>query len=122
MMTEAARREFSVDSEQRLYSWAVLMVLLTVQISNQWQRFVISTAYYFVPPDGEGEDDKYEIKNAIPNFTDARYGYVAGPLFSLCFGTLVLFTGGFSDAFTRKYILGFAAVLWSLTSLGMAFS
>lgn len=97
-------------------------MLLLVQISNQWQRFLIATTYYFVPTEGEEGNKKYEIKLAIPNFTDARYGYVAGPLFSLCFGTMVLFTGSFSDAFSRKYILGVSGVLWSLTSVGMAFS
>ena len=106
----------------RLYSWIVLLILLTVQISNQWQRFMISTAYYFIPNDDHSDPQKYEITAAIPHFTDARYGYVAGPLFYLCFGTLVLFTGSFADNFSRRYLLGIAAVLWSLTSLGMAFS
>ena len=77
--------------------------------------------FYFVSP-LHPEDPKYEIKYAIPGFTDAKYGYVAGPLFSLCFGTLVLFTGSFSDNFTRRYLLGCAAIFWSLTSLGMSFS
>ena len=66
--------------------------------------------------------DKYEIRLAIPNFSDEKYGYVAGPLFSLVFGTLVLFAGSFSDYFTRRYLLGGAAIFWSFTSLGMAFS
>ena len=83
---------------------------------------MISTAYYYIPKDDHGDPKKYMITAAIPNFTDARYGYVAGPFFYLCFGTLVLFTGSFADNFSRKYLLGFAACLWSLTSLGMAFS
>jgi MFS family permease len=63
---------------------------------------------------------KYEIREAIPNFTTAKYGLVAGPLFSLIFGTLVLFTGSLADKFNRRYLLGSAAVCWSLTSLGTA--
>jgi MFS family permease len=117
---EVAKRDFKEQPKTRLYSWVVLMILLTVQISNQWQRFVISTAYYFNSATEFGP--KYEIKLAIPNFTDARYGYVAGPLFSLCFGVLVLFTGSFSDRNSRKFILGFAVICWSFTTLGMAFS
>lgn len=65
---------------------------------------------------------KYEIKEAIPYFTDARYGYVAGPLFSLIFGIMVLFGGSLSDKYTRKYILGISTIIWSLTTLGMACS
>lgn len=67
-------------------------------------------------------DPKYEIRVAITGFDSAKYGIVAGPLFALIFGTLVLFTGNLADNFTRRYLLGLAAVLWSLTSLGTAFS
>jgi MFS family permease len=34
----------------------------------------------------------------------------------------VLFTGSFSDNFSRRIILGVAAVLWSMTSFGMSFA
>jgi MFS family permease len=57
---------------------------------------------------------------AIPNFNTANYGLVAGPFFSLIFGTLVLFTGSLADKFNRRFLLGFAAVAWSITSLGTA--
>jgi MFS family permease len=59
------------------------------------------------------------MQYSISNFTAAKYGYVAGPMFSLIFGGLVLFTGSFSDYFNRRFLLGSAAILWSLTSLGM---
>lgn len=62
------------------------------------------------------------MQASISNFTAAKYGYVAGPFFSLIFGTLILFTGNLSDNYTRRYLLGSAAVFWSITSLGMAFS
>ncbi len=65
---------------------------------------------------------KYEMRYAITGFTSAGYGYVAGPLFSLIFGTLVLFTGSFADRYTRKYLLGFAAICWSITTLGTSIS
>ena len=35
---------------------------------------------------------------------------------------MVLTTGSFSDQFTRKYLLGFAALAWSITSLGTSVS
>ena len=117
---ELSKKDFNETSKTRLYAWIVLMILLTVQIANQWQRFVISTAYYYASETKTGP--KYQIKEAIPNFTDANYGYVAGPLFSLIFGVMVLFTGSFSDQNNRKLIIGFATLFWSLTTLGMAFS
>lgn len=67
-------------------------------------------------------DPKYEIRVAINGFDSAKYGIVAGPLFSMIFGTLVLFTGSLADKYTRRYILGFCAVCWSITSLGTAFA
>lgn len=59
---------------------------------------------------------------SIPDFTDAKYGYVAGPFFYLIFGTMVLFTGSFADNYSRKILLGAAAILWSCTTLGTALS
>jgi MFS family permease len=73
------------------------------------------TSQYFDNP-------KYEMQASIDNFTAAKYGYVAGPFFSLIFGTLILFAGNFSDNYSRRYLLGCAAIFWSATSLGMAFA
>jgi len=119
--TEAHKVVFEQSKPQRLLAWLTLGILLTIQISNQWQRFIISTAYqyYTLDPTKPGYNDpKYEMQLAIPGFTAANYGLVAGPFFSLIFGTLVLFTGSLADKFNRRFLLGIAAVAWSLTSLG----
>jgi MFS family permease len=66
------------------------------------------------------QNPKYELQIAIPSLTPARYGLLAGPGFFFLFGTLVLFTGSLADKYTRKYLLGGCAILWSVTSLGMS--
>ena len=43
-------------------------------------------------------------------------------MFSMVFGTLVLFTGNLADNYTRRYLLGSFAIIWSLTSLGTSVS
>jgi hypothetical protein len=43
--TEAHKKVFVQSDAQRMFAWATLGILLTIQISNQWQRFLISTAY-----------------------------------------------------------------------------
>jgi MFS family permease len=59
---------------------------------------------------------------AIDNFNDFRYGLVAGPVFTIIFATLNLFTGALADKVSRKMLLSVAAICWSITSLGTAFT
>lgn len=125
LRVDAQAQKFDGTEETRVQSWVALGILLLVQISNQWQRFLISTTYNFVvdvPTSKFYENPKYEIQYAITGFTAARYGIVAGPLFSLIFGTLVLFSGRFADVFTRNILLGSVAICWSITSIGMFFA
>ena len=59
---------------------------------------------------------------AIPNFTDAKYGLLAGPTFTLIYATLILFTGSLSDFYSRRFLFSIAGIFWSFTSIGTAFS
>ena len=43
---------------------------------------------------------------------------MAGPVFSICFAVLTLFTGTLADKYNRKMMIGVAAIMWSLTSVG----
>ena len=83
---------------------------------------MISTAYNYSPPAGKELDPFYEMSVAIPNFTDSRYGLLSGVLFTSLFAVTVLFSGVLSDNCSRRLLLSFAAVLWSLTSLTTAIS
>jgi MFS family permease len=53
---------------------------------------------------------------------DAGYGLLAGPVFSVVFATLVLFTGTLADKYSRRFLLGLAGICWSLTSILTCFS
>jgi len=118
---EMAKEEFKLSSKERCFSWTVLMVLLLAQISNQWQRFMISTAYNFKLPDNE-KDPYYMMSVAIPNFSESRYGLLSGVLFTSLFSVTVLFSGVLSDNCSRRLLLACAAVLWSLTSITTSIS
>lgn len=82
---------------------------------------MIGPAYYF-KADGKEDDPKYNLSKAIPNFTDAKYGLLAGPTFTLVYATLILFTGTLSDNYSRRFLFSIAGICWSFTSIGTAFS
>ena len=48
LRTEAEKKDFTKSDSQRSKAWIALIILLTIQISNQWQRFIISTAYQYL--------------------------------------------------------------------------
>jgi MFS family permease len=116
---EVNKTEFFMSPKQKVYAWVVLLVILLCNISNQWQRFIISVAY-FIPPRPD-PDPFYEIRYAIPDFSLKKYSYLAGATFTVFFATAVLFTGVLADNMSRKVLLCVAAILWSLTSIGTAF-
>ena len=62
------------------------------------------------------------MRVAIKNFTDFRYGIVAGPVFTIIFASLNLFSGALADKLSRKNLISIAAICWSLTSVGTAFT
>ena len=92
-----------------------------MQISNYWKRFLIGAAFYF-KLDGEEDNPKYNMSVAIENFTDFRYGIVAGPVFTIIFATLNLCSGTLADKMSRKNLVSIAAICWSLTTVGTAFT
>ena len=119
---EMAKNEFTFGRKDKIVSWTVLITLLLAQISNQWQRFMISTAYNYTMPDGEADDGYYMMSVDIPDFTASKYGLVSGVLFTSLFSVVVLFSGVASDNCSRRLLLAFAAMLWSVTSLTTAIS
>ena len=119
---EMAKNEFTFSKKDKIVSWTVLITLLLAQISNQWQRFMISTAYNYKLDDEDEKDPYYMMSVDIPGFTSSKYGLIAGALFTSLFSVTVLFSGVLSDNFSRRLILAFAAMLWSATSLTTAIS
>lgn len=117
-----AKGQFQLSRKDKCLSWTILMVLLLAQISNQWQRFMISTAYNYTMPNHEPDDPFYMMSVDIPNFDPSKYGLVSGVMFTSLFSVTVLFSGVLSDNCSRRLLLSFAAMLWSVTSLTTAVS
>lgn len=118
---DMAKTGFNFSRKDKIVSWTVLILLLLAQISNQWQRFMISSAFNYKMADGE-LDPKYMMSEAIPGLNNSTYGLLSGVLFTSLFSVTVLFSGVLSDNFSRRLILAFAAMLWSATSLTTAIS
>lgn len=83
---------------------------------------MISTAYNYTMPDHEADDPFYMMAIDIPDFTPSKYGLLSGVLFTSLFSVTVLFSGVMSDNCSRRLLLAFAAMLWSVTSLTTAVS
>lgn len=58
----------------------------------------------------------------IPDFSQTRYGLLSGVLFTSLFSITVLFSGVLADNCSRRLLLAFAAMLWSMTSLTTSIS
>lgn len=122
LRAEVEKKDFKVNQGQIFYSKVVLFLLVINNISNQWQRLLIGSAFYFQSP-GKDDDAKYQLKLSFNKpLTDAKYGLLAGPVFSVIFATLVLLSGTLSDRVSRRFLFGIAGVCWSLTTIGAAFS
>ena len=115
MKTEIKIEQHTQSAGSIRYSWLVAVLLTCTQISNQWNRFVIGSAYYYT-----STSPKYNMQEAIPALTSAKYGLVTGLIFNTPFSIMVLMTGTIAQRFNRKYLLGIASLLWSLSSYGMA--
>ena len=83
---------------------------------------MISAAYNYTMPKGEADDPFYMMSVDIPGFTPSKYGLVSGVMFTSLFSIMVLFSGVASDNCSRRLLLSFAAMLWSVTSLTTAIS
>lgn len=59
--------------------------------------------------------------DALPGLTPGAYSLISGPVFNTSFAIMVLFTGSFADTFSRKNLLVTASIIWSISSIGMAF-
>ena len=117
---EVTKLEFQQSRSDRIYSYFVLLLLVMIQISSQWQNFLISTTYYFQPKGEQVGDPKYNIRDSIPNFTDAKYGLLTGPVFYFFLGTCMLFAGAIANQYNRRLVLGAASICWATSSLGTA--
>jgi len=118
---EYSKDEFTLNKQTRCFAWTVLIILLCAQISNQWQRFMIGSAYDYEYK-GSGDINKYEISKAIPNFTQTKFGFLSGAVFTIFFSVTVLFSGVLSDNMSRRLLLSIASICWSLTCITTAFS
>lgn len=108
------RKEFASSEKKQFYSYCVLALLMLIQISSLWSKFIIGAAYNY-QGDHSG-DSKFDIQEAIPDFTYAKYTMVTGVYYSFTYGAAALFAGMISDKYPRKRILFIVCICWNLTS------
>jgi hypothetical protein len=107
------------DTDVAPWMWFVTLVLplQLVYVSNQWSR---SSIYYLV---NFSEDaDPFRAMNLDIGFSQAQYGLLASLAFTALFAVASLGAGIASDRYNRKNLTIFAAIGWSVATLGTSLS
>jgi len=97
------------------YAFFVVMFILMIRMTNQWQRKSLTYAFGFAMPDGfEGIRSMYEISASYPQL-DKWYGVLAGLAYTLPYSISGLIMGSFTGVVNRKKIMGIAVVISGLS-------
>lgn len=116
---QAGDLEEDDSTEASPWVWFVSLVLplQLVYVSNQWSR---SSIYYLV---NFSEDaDPFRAMNLDIGFSQAQYGLLASLAFTALFAVASLGAGVASDRYNRKNLTIFAAIGWSVATLGTSLS
>jgi hypothetical protein len=107
------------DAESASWMWIATLVLplQLVYVSNQWSR---SSIYYLVNF-SEGADP-FRAMNVAVGFSEAQYGLLASLAFTALFAVASLGAGVAADKYNRKNLTIFAAIGWSVATLGTSLS
>ena len=100
---------------KQFYAYFVLSFCLLATVSNNWQRSVLGVTYNY-----PSTDPFYSIKSVIT--TSGEYGILAGPAFGVTMAIMGLISGYISDCYSRRFVLGFASMCWSATTIVAAHS
>ena len=96
-------------------SWVYLIVILTISIASQTQRFLLAFAFGFKGETGTVQEDNatYEISTAYPQLVP-MIGVVSGAMFALPLSITGIFVGVMVISVNRKWMLCIGCIVWSL--------
>ena len=100
--------------------WQFLYLLLAIGIGYNWQKFGLAYAYGFR---GMGElhnNPIYEMSYAYPEMA-ANYRFLSGLAVLLPTAILGIFMGNITDNTNRVRLVGFASILWSMTTFASGY-
>ena len=119
-LNEQHEFEEEVAPKPSFYAWVVLLIITSIAMLNQWQRYVISYANGWKGDVGSWKagDPKYEISSEFDQWTKPYgYGILSGLAFTGTYATFGIVSGVISDMANRKLLMSVAAVLWSVCTL-----
>ena len=119
-MDEPPLEESEVSPKPTFYAWIVLLIITSIAMLNQWQRYVISYANGWKGDIGSWKagDPKYEISSEFEQWNKPYgYGILSGLAFTLSYACCGIFAGVLSDKVNRKLMMSVAAILWSVCTL-----
>ena len=97
------------------YAFFVVLFILMIRMTNQWQRKSLTYAFGFAMPDGfEGMRSMYEISASYPQL-DKWYGVLAGLAYTLPYSISGLIMGSFTGVINRKKMMGIAVIISGLS-------
>jgi len=71
---------------------------------------------------GKDMEAHYSIQTAIEDWTESKYGILAGICYSIPFATMLLITGTVADRGNRKMMISIACMFWSACVFMMSFA
>lgn len=112
---ESQEKEERWGFRKNKYAFFVVMFILMIRMTNQWQRKSLTYAFGFAMPDGfEGIRSMYEISASYPQL-DKWYGVLAGLAYTLPYSISGLIMGSFTGVVNRKKMMGIAVVISGLS-------
>ncbi len=93
----------------------LLFMFFLMRIMQQWQIYII---VYSI----NGDDPYTNVQVELGNFSDTKYGLVAGVAFNIISGVTGLFAGQIADMVNRKWALFIFSLLWSTMTMLMSFA
>ena len=106
------------DPMPSTYAWFVAILLLALNIHNQWTRALVYYLVSFKAPDGTESSRLYMNKDL--DFGEEQYALLASFGFTALFTTFSLLAGRVADKFNRAQVIAAAAGVWSLANAAQA--
>ena len=106
------------DSNLSPYAWFVAILLLAINVHNQWARALVYYLVSFKAPDGADSARLYMNKDL--GFGEDQYALLASFGFTALFTTFSLLAGRVADKFNRAQVVAAGAGAWSLAGVAQA--
>ena len=112
----SSQKEEQWGFRKNKYALFVVLFVLMIRMTHQWQRKSLTYAFGFAMPDGFPMEERsiYEISASYPQL-NKLYGVLAGLAYTLPYSISGLVMGSLTGVVNRKIVLGCAVMISGLS-------